>query len=557
MDSNIDISILLGDFLEDASGHLDAVETSLLQFEKKFEGGEADNALITLMLGNFHTLKGNSGMMGFVPLQRFIHRMESVLKGVADSPLSISPLFFEAFYTSINSIRDALRKVADNPAEGLDFSAEQMLLECLSIEDSEVTAMSLPAGKRDELASFTQKSNTLKVNFERLDELMNLVGELVIHRTALLSLEARIRETLKDRAIIDDFGAATQAISKTATDLREAVMKVRMLPVARVFQRFSRLVRDLSRRHGKKVKLVFEGEETELDKTIIDEIGEPLLHLIRNAVDHGIEGPAERARLGKSATGTLLLRAGHENNQIVITVADDGRGMSAAELKELAVAKGLIGFQAARELSDHEALQLVFFPGFSTTREVTETSGRGIGLDVVKKIVSSLCGMIEIESKMGEGTRFTIKLPLTMAIIQALMVEVGGQTFAVPLSTVQESIKIDSAGIHQVGSGEIVRLRDSLLPITRLDSFFSLQKRTDRFEEYIVVVGNGDKRGGIVVDRLIGQQEIVMKGMDDYLGELPGISGGTVLGDGKVSLIIDIASLLGKMKRGGVDDGKQ
>ncbi|MBI1922485.1 MAG: chemotaxis protein CheA [Geobacter sp.] len=557
MDSNIDISILLEDFLEDASGHLDAVETSLLQFEKKFEGGEADNALITLMLGNFHTLKGNSGMMGFAPLQRFIHRMESVLKGIADSPLSISPLFFEAFYTSINSIRDALRKVADNPAECLDFSAEQMLLECLSIEDSEATAMSLPAGKRDELASFTQKSNTLKVNFERLDELMNLVGELVIHRTALLSLEARIRETLKDRAIIDDFGAATQAISKTATDLREAVMKVRMLPVDRVFQRFSRLVRDLSRRHGKEIKLDFEGEETELDKTIIDEIGEPLLHLIRNAVDHGIEGPAERARLGKSGAGTLLLRAGHENNQIVITVADDGRGMSAAELKESAVAKGLIGFQEARELSDHEALQLVFLPGFSTSREVTETSGRGIGLDVVKKIVSSLCGMIEIESKVGEGTRFTIKLPLTMAIIQALMVEVGGQTFAVPLSAVQESIKIDSAGIHQVGSGEIVRLRNSLLPITRLDSFFSLEKRTDRIEEYIVVVGNGDKRGGIVVDRLIGQQEIVMKGMDDYLGELPGISGGTVLGDGKVSLIIDIASLLGKTTRGGVDDGKQ
>ena len=553
----IDISVLVEEYVEDAFSHLDAVEKALMELEKKLHEGQGDEKVLTQILGNLHTLKGNSGMMGLVPLQQFIHKLESLVKDAAEGTLIISTAILEAFYAAVNAIREGLRKLAENPAEQFDFSDELMLLECLEREETLKTGATncgfepsagnkneFSAARKDDFNYLIQKSNTLKVKFEKLDELMNLVGELVIHRTALVSLQSKFRETVKDRALLEALDESGLAIGKTANDLREAIMKVRMLPINRVFQRFNRLVRDLSRSHSKEVDLVFEGDETELDKTIIDEIGEPLLHLIRNSLDHGIETPAERRRQGKPATGTLTLRAGHESNHIVITVEDDGRGMVPGHLRESAAAKGLISAQEAREMSDQEALQLVFLPGFSTSREVTEISGRGIGLDVVKKIIASFNGTIDIESLPGHYTRFTLKLPLTLAIIQSLMVEVSGETFAVPLSAVLESLKVDADGIHEVGAGEMIRLRDRLLPIIRLDRFFALGKHEERTAEYVVVVGSGEKRGGLLVDRLIGQQEIVIKGMDDYLGELPGIAGGTVLGDGKVSLIIDIASLL-------------
>lgn len=546
MSTTIDITMLLDEYLETAAGHLDAVESALIGLEKHVDEGNPDEEILTLLLGDLHTLKGNSGMMGFAPLQQFIHKMESAIKNVTDNQVPITSTFFEAFYISVNTLRDALGKLADNPAEQFDFSDEMMLLECLAVEVSDTSNIYIPTGKNEEITYINRKSGTLKINFEKLDELMNLVGELVIHKTALHSLEARLNETVKDRKLIEAFNESGQMIGKITNDLREAIMKARMLPIKTVFNRFNRLVRDLMRQHGKEIELNFSGEETELDKTVIDAIGEPLLHLIRNAVDHGIEGPVERRSSGKPAVGTIKLTAGHQSNQIIIRVEDDGCGISADKLKESAVAKGLLDSREARSLTDQEAFQLIFLPGFSTCREVTETSGRGIGLDVVKKTVSSFNGTIDIESTLGAGTCFTLKLPLTLAIITALMVEVSGETFAIPLSGVLESIRIDCGEIHDLSSGELIKLRDRLLPLVRLDRYFGMGKSAERETEFIVVVGNGEKRGGIVVDRLIGQQEIVIKGMDDYLGTLSGISGATVLGDGKVSLILDIASLIEK-----------
>jgi two-component system chemotaxis sensor kinase CheA len=542
----VDITILLDEYFETASEHVEAVENALMELEQR---GKADEDLMTLILGDLHTLKGNSGMVGFSHIQQFVHKLESVLKSCCENVTSLDAAFFGAFYVAINSIREALTLLADNPSASLDFSDELMVLECLTAKDVVVPLeiQSTPMNKED-FGAIAQKSNTLKVNFEKLDELMNLVGELVIHRTALDALETKLRESVKDRELIEAFSESGQMISKIANDLREAIMKVRMLPIKTVFQRFNRLVRDLSRQHEKDISLVFDGEETELDKTVIDEIGEPLLHLIRNAVDHGIEVPEERRRIGKPPTGILKLTAGHESNYIIITVEDDGRGMSADKLKEAAIANGFLDHREACSLSDQEAYNLIFLPSFSTSNEVTETSGRGIGLDVVKKTVTSLNGAIDIESTLGVGTRFIIKLPLTLAIINALMVEVAGEIFAIPLSGVQESIKIESSEIHQVSSGEITRLRDRLLPLVRLDRYFGLAGTTTRDSEYVVVVGIADKLRGIIVDRLIGQQEIVIKGMDDYLGDLPGISGGTVLGDGKISLILDISSVLSTTK---------
>jgi two-component system chemotaxis sensor kinase CheA len=552
VDDVFDISVVLNEFLEDASGHLDAVENSLLDLEKLTTRGECDKTILTNLLGNLHTLKGNSGMMGFTPVQQFIHKLETILKQVMDDVTSMSAELFETFYSALNALRSGLRQLSEDPAAILDFCDEIMAINCLCApiadkkrhtESSENIFTSNE--KKDDFSNVIQQGSTLKVNFEKLDELLNLVGELVIQRTALSSLESRIRDQVHDRVTLDAFSEACQLIGKSANDLRESIMKVRMLPIKVVFQRFNRLVRDLSRVHGKEVNLVFEGDETELDKSVIDKIGEPLLHLIRNAIDHGFETPIEREQLKKPRMGTLLLKASHENGHIIISASDDGRGMSTKKISQKALENWILDEKEARSLSEQEAFDLVFIPGFSTSNEVSDTSGRGIGLDVVKKTVTSFNGMIEVESKPDKGTCFTIKLPLTLAIIQALMVEVAGELFAIPHSGVLESIQVDINDIHEVSDKEMILLRGGLLPICRLDRFFGISQQKIRETEYVVVVGNGEKRSGLVVDRLVGQQEIVIKAHDDYLGELPGIAGGTVLGNGRISHIIDIASLIG------------
>jgi len=556
--NGIDLSVLMEEFLDDANGHVEAVESSLMELEKRCADGVLDGVILTTLLGNLHTLKGNSGMMGLTPVQQYIHKLESAFKTVQEGIIPVSADVFETFFAAVTSIRAAFVALAQDAAVAIDFSDELMALDMLFFESRPDGGGAAPTepqfqaplrGKVEDLAYITQKSSTLKVSFEKLDELLNLVGELVIHRTSLNALEKRLQEKVSDRALLEAFSEASQLIGKSSSDLREAIMKARMLPIKSVFQRFQRLVRDHAQKSGKEILLRFEGEETELDKTVIDEIGEPLLHLIRNAVDHGIESVAERRRAGKPSSGVLTLRARHESNHIVIEAEDDGRGMRPDAIRSSALDKGLLGADEAAALADGEVLNLLFLPGFSTSSEVTETSGRGIGLDVVKKIVTSLNGMIDISSNPGCGTRFTIKLPLTLAIITALMVEVGGETFAVPLSGVLESIRIETDEIHRVGSSEVINLRDHLLPICRLDSFFRLNTGSARGQEYVVVVGSGDRRGGLVVDRLLGQQEIVIKALDDYLGDIPGISGGTVLGDGNISMIVDISSILSGMKQ--------
>ena len=551
MTQGVDLSSLCGDFLEDASGHLDAAEQALILLEQGARDGEHDSELITLMLGNLHTLKGNAGMMGFLGLQNFIHRLEGVLKGGAGGGLPMSEAFFMALYASVNALRSSLGKLALDPHAPLDLSDEQMLLECLVSCESGVVGILEQQERGDEYDYLTHKSDTLKINFSKLDQLLDLVGELVIQRTTLCTLQSRLRGEIKDRELLALFDRTSELIGKSAGDLRASIMMARMLPAATVFRRFNRLVRDLSQGHAKDIALRFEGEDTELDKTVIDEIGEPLLHLIRNAVDHGIESPAQREQAGKAPLGTLTLGARHEKNQIVIFLSDDGRGLDAGELKACALAKGVIDSRQAALLTTQEALQLIFLPGFSTSERLTETSGRGIGLDVVKKITGALGGIIEIDSSPGKGTTFSIKLPLTLAIIQALLVEVSGQTFALPLTGVLESLVLCEGQLHPAADGELFRLRDRLLAVKRLNRFFGLSAATEGGTGYLVVVGSGEKRGGVVVDRLLGQQEIVIKGLDDYLGELPGISGATVLGDGRVALILDIASLLAR-KEGGV-----
>jgi two-component system chemotaxis sensor kinase CheA len=316
-------------------------------------------------------------------------------------------------------------------------------------------------------------------------------------------------------------------------------MRVRMLPVSHVFNKFPRMVRDISKSQGKDTRLVFEGEDTELDKTVIDELEEPLLHIIRNAIDHGIETPDERVIKGKERKGTLKLSAVQESNYVIIRVTDDGRGINFENVREMGISKGLI--KADDALDKEGIVSLLFSAGFTTKQEATDISGRGIGLDVVNKNISKLNGQVTVDSFPGKGTTLTIKLPLSLAIIPALMAESGGEVYAIPMSAVDESIKVREEDIHVINNREVIRFRERVLPVVRLDEFFGLdRKKNKRF--YLVIIGKSDKRIAVAVDRLRGQQEIVIKPLDDTFGKSYGIAGASILGDGRIVLIIDVMS---------------
>lgn len=377
---------------------------------------------------------------------------------------------------------------------------------------------------------------TVRVDIERLDNLMNLVGELVMHKGRL--------EQIGSNQKIPDLHETIEQIDRISTDLQSVVMKVRMVPIEQVFNRFPRMVRDLAKELQKEVDFVIEGKETELDRTVIDEIGDPLVHLLRNALDHGIELPQERAQKGKTPIGTVVLRARHEGNYVFIEVQDDGEGIETDKVLARAVEKGFINAKQAEQMTREDAIDILFTSGFSTSRNVTDVSGRGVGLDVVKNKIESLNGEINVDSSSGSGTRFRIKLPLTLAIIQALMVEVGQEIYAIPLSSVDETTMITGNDIKMVQNQEVIMLRGNILPLFRLAGVLQVPDHTGSSDEmYVVVVRRGEQQIGLVVDTLIGQQEIVIKSLGKLLNGIPGIAGAIVAGDGNVRLILDITTL--------------
>ncbi len=377
---------------------------------------------------------------------------------------------------------------------------------------------------------------TVRVDIDRLDSLMNLVGELVMHK-------GRLEEIGSSRRIVE-LNETIEQIDRISSDLQSVVMKVRMVPIEQVFNRFPRMVRDLAKELNKEIDFQIEGKETELDRTVIDEIGDPLIHLLRNAVDHGIESPAVRAQMGKPRIGTIVLRARHEGNNVLIEVEDDGSGIDFERVKQKAVDKGLVSSKEAEEMPNEKALELLFSPGFSTSDNVTDISGRGVGLDVAKNKIEALNGEIHVDSKLGQGTKFKIKLPLTLAIIQALMVSVRDEIYAIPLSSVDETTMLSPEDIKLIQGQEVMVLRGTVLPLYRLDSLLEVPGEKQSDEMYVVVVSKGDKQIGLVVDGLIGQQEIVIKSLGKFLAGIPGIAGAIVAGDGNVRLILDIATLL-------------
>ncbi|MDP2849557.1 MAG: chemotaxis protein CheW [Sulfuricurvum sp.] len=386
---------------------------------------------------------------------------------------------------------------------------------------------------------------TIRVDVKRLDHLMNLIGELVLGKNRLIKINDDVEERYEGEAFLEELNQVVSIVSLVTTDLQIAVMKTRMLPIGKVFNKFPRMIRDLSRELNKKIELEITGEETELDKSIVEEIGDPLVHIIRNSCDHGIETPETRLAAGKEEGGTIQLKAYHEGNHIVIQIIDDGKGLDADMLKSKSIEKNIITEKEADTMSEKEAFGLIFRPGFSTAAQVTSVSGRGVGMDVVKTNIEKLNGMIDIDSEVGKGTSMKLKIPLTLAIIQALLVGVQEEYYAIPLASVLETVRISKDEIYTVESRSVMRLRDEVLSLVHIGDIFEVERVFDNSEHaYVVVLGLAESKIGLIVDSLVGQEEIVIKSLGEYLKGIEGIAGATIRGDGGVTLIVDVAALM-------------
>ena len=380
------------------------------------------------------------------------------------------------------------------------------------------------------------QSQSVRVDIEKLDTLMNLMGELVINKVRL--------EQIGQTHRLSDLMETLEQMDRVTGDLQNIVMKVRMVPVSAVFNRFPRMVRDVSKELGKDINLTIEGEETELDRTVIDEIGDPIMHLLRNSLDHGVESPDKREAKGKPRTGEVGLIARHEGNNVVIMITDDGAGIDANKIRRKAVEKGMISQSEADSLDDSDAVRLIFLPGFSTAEQITDISGRGVGMDVVRSKIEALSGHVDVETHIDEGSVFKIKLPLTLAIIQAMLVRVQEEMYAIPLTSIDSTINIEPSDIQTVQNKEVIVLRGEIIPIIRMEEALQVPHTKDSDEHFVVVVHAGEAKAGIVVDNLIGQQEIVIKTLGNLFAGLKLFGGATVLGDGRVALILDVATMI-------------
>jgi len=460
--------------------------------------------------------------------------------------------------SSAKSKKSEETKAEEKPSEEIK---EEPQIESVEIPEETKTVEPAPAPKNDsgkvqadkreekQTQHLKKGENTIRVDVQRLDELLNIVSELVLGRNRLSQINIEAALQYEGTKLSRDLSETTRQIDLMTTELQLAVMKTRMIKIAKVFNRFPRLVRDLSKELGREVQLEIIGEETELDKTLIEEINDPLVHLVRNSMDHGIEPPEERKKIGKPEQGTITLSAEHEGNNIIISIEDDGKGIDTEAIKEKAISKGIISQEKANELSKQDIFNLIFAPGFSTAKKVTNVSGRGVGMDVVKTNVTKLRGIINIESEVNKGTKIIIKLPLTLAIIQGLLVKVAGETVVVPLNSVIEVVRVPTDQIYSVNTNDCIKLRETVLPLIDIDEALYGMKIQDKEEDwqYVVVVGIAEKRYGLKVSELVGQKEVVIKSLGSYIGNIDGVAGSTIMGDGKVVMILDIAEMVNKI----------
>ncbi len=654
--SDMEMSDLLGLFIEEAEEQLQKLDDGILQLEKNPEDTDAVNEIFRAA----HTLKGSAATMGLTEIADLTHAAESLLDALRNGTVKPTPEIVDLLLESVDAVRTLTSQVSrgesmrldtdhlvaglrsacadtpssstapspnrkgDGPAERIAADASGAMTlrlrvdeDCLmpsvrafmvfntlsglgdiaaanpaqdklddieagqeieiafvpaedtdavlnalgKLSEIELVAHELPEGSPPERAekpssgtdkpepeaeSSARAIQTVRVGVDRLDTLMNLVGELVIDRTRVSQLETDLAAKYEGDELVRGLGETAIHIGRVVTELQEHIMQVRLLPVEQVFNRFPRMVRDLARKAGKQVELVLEGQETELDRSILEGIVDPLTHLLRNAVDHGIETAEQRAAAGKPTTGRVVLAAKQEENRIVLEVEDDGGGIPVERVRAAALKKGVESEEVLAQMSDQDTLQLIFAAGVSTAEKITAVSGRGVGMDVVRTNIQGLSGSVEVHTEVGKGTRFRISLPLTLAIIQSLVTGVDEHILVIPLTAVAETYRCDTSEIRYIDTQPAINFRGSVLPLVRLgmlfdESFaFSVQ---DSENVTFVVVNTGGTRVGLVVDRLIGENEVVIKPLGSFFGDIPGIAGATILGNGRVALIVDVATL--------------
>jgi two-component system chemotaxis sensor kinase CheA len=561
---------LVAGFITEAFEHLEAIEANVLELEQ----APNDIDIINNIFRPFHTIKGVSGFLNLTTINKLAHSTENLLDDVRNNKLSMSADIIDVVLGVGDFLRSMVQNLSDmleqGPAAAKDFDISPWLRKVELLQagadlDEETAApcppvaslrpASSPVAAEDEADLDTEVlpaastapgasqvkakiGAAIKVDVEKLDGLVNAVGELVI-------MQAMVRQnpyitSIADPKLNKDFGQ----LSRITTELQKTAMSMRMVPIRQTFQKMTRLVRDLSKKSGKLVDLVMEGEETEIDRNMVDSIYDPLVHMMRNSVDHGVQKAAEREAVGKPGKGTVKLLAYHKGGNIIIEIIDDGQGLNTGKIRAKAIERGLMG--PTDNLTDHEVNNLIFLPGFSTADQVTDVSGRGVGMDVVKKGVEKLRGKVELISTPGQGTQFLMRLPLTLAIIDGIIVRVGQERYIIPTISVQESMrpKVECYKTVQ-GQGETLMVRNTLIPIIRLHHVFGVEKACTKVTGgIVVVVENEGRQRALLVDELLGKQEVVIKSLGGYLKDIKGLAGGTILGDGRVGLILDLAGLI-------------
>ncbi len=590
---------LLEGFLAETTELLEKLDDDLIALEKASD----DPELMNRIFRSIHTVKGASSFLGFDLLVRVTHKTEDVLNRLRKGELFVTPEIMDVILEATDLVKtlvsdikageivdreidDTINKLipllsvqpqeqtpkvteqsasseappkqdnstlAEQPhseqtgstsetAVGKELPSSLPMPPAVTAPTPEVPKKPVPPKGGEKAGGDDLSDNTtVRVDVKRLDDLMNQVGELVLERNRMSQLNQDFQAGNSDHILFgEEFAKLAKRMSFVTSELQMQVLKMRMIPVEKVFKKFPRIVRSLARDLGKEVDLKIFGEETELDRSVVDEIGDPLIHLIRNAMDHGLETPDERVASGKQRIGTLVLAAVHEGNSIIISIKDDGRGIDTERVGRKAIEKGLITEDQLAAMTQREMFDLIFLPGFSTKDKASDLSGRGVGMDVVKTNIKKLNGLIEIKSEKGMGSEFILRLPLTLAIIQSLLVEVEGEIYSIPLASVLETLRVDQREFHVIGGQEVLKLRDMVLPLVRLEQVFNVKRchEPDNFC-YVVVIGSADKRVGLVVTRLVGQQEVAIKSLGKYLANVSGIAGSTILGDGRVALIVD------------------
>ncbi len=564
---------IINEFIVEAEEILEGLDPLFVELEQRGQ----DSEIINEIFRGMHTLKGAAGFLGFQNIVDVAHRAETILKRLREGEMEISPEITDAILKATDVLRnlvDHLKRKDEakediNPVLSLldsvlskeyspkreepkeEIESSEQPVEEKQIEEKEKTV------KTEETFSQTQKERekekevaTLRVDVARIDKVMDLAGEIVLARNRLLNLANKLESKYSGDENVESLIETTSFLDRVTSDLQLAVMKMRMQPLQKVFVKFPRMVRDLARQLGKEIELEIKGEDTEVDKSVIENIGDPLVHIIRNSIDHGIEFPQERVSKGKPEKGKILIDAYQKGTQIVIDIVDDGRGIDVEAVKAKAITKGLITLEEAEKMSDDALINLIFLPGFSTKDVSTEVSGRGVGMDVVKSNVAKLNGYVEIFTEKDKGTTFRISLPLTLAIIQAMMIQVAEEVYAIPQSMIEETLRVHVSQLKEVSGQRVLTVRDKVLPVFILNDLLGVYGSIETDKKYILVASVGERRFCIAVDAVLGQEEIVIKTINGIDSEACGIMGATITGDGKVVLILDLALISRKVFAG-------